>query len=70
MSRGALVIVEGLDRSGKSTQCRLLGQRLNELGHKTKLLRFPGLLKFCLFFVRLCIKNYSVFASQKRLKTN
>jgi len=41
MNRGALIIVEGLDRSGKSTQCRLLGQRLNALGHKTKNLRFP-----------------------------
>lgn len=40
--RGALVVVEGLDRAGKSTQCARLHQFLVDQGHKTKYIRFPG----------------------------
>jgi len=39
--RGALIIVEGLDRSGKSTQCKRLVEGLVSGGHKAKLMRFP-----------------------------
>lgn len=42
VTRGALVILEGLDRSGKTTQVKLLEQRFVELGKKVKLMRFPG----------------------------
>jgi hypothetical protein len=41
--RGALVVLEGCDRAGKSTQCALLEKALNEAGHKSKLLRFPSI---------------------------
>lgn len=40
--RGALVILEGMDRSGKTTQVKLLEQRFVELGKKVKVMRFPG----------------------------
>jgi len=40
--RGALVVLEGLDRSGKTTQVKLLQQRFVELGKKVRLMRFPG----------------------------
>jgi dTMP kinase len=40
--RGALICLEGLDRSGKTTQVKLLEQRFVELGRKVKALRFPG----------------------------
>src|SRR5688572_13556702 len=40
--RGAFVALEGLDRSGKTTQVKLLEQRFVELGRKVKVLRFPG----------------------------
>jgi dTMP kinase len=40
--RGALVVLEGLDRSGKTTQVKLLEQRFVELGRKVKVMRFPG----------------------------
>ena len=40
--RGALVVLEGLDRSGKTTQVKLLEQRFVELGRKVKTMRFPG----------------------------
>lgn len=40
--RGALVVLEGMDRSGKTTQVKLLEQRFVELGKKVKVMRFPG----------------------------
>ena len=40
--RGALIVLEGLDRSGKTTQVKLLEQRFIEEGRPVKVLRFPG----------------------------
>lgn len=40
--RGALIVVEGLDRSGKSTQCNKLLEKLQKENKKVKLIRFPG----------------------------
>lgn len=40
--RGALVVLEGLDRSGKTTQVKLLEQRFVEAGRKVRVMRFPG----------------------------
>jgi len=42
ISRGALIVFEGCDRSGKSTQCKKLVEALNNDGIKAKLWRFPG----------------------------
>ncbi|KAJ7163542.1 thymidylate kinase [Mycena crocata] len=39
--RGALIAVEGLDRSGKTTQISLLQSRLEAAGSQVKLLKFP-----------------------------
>lgn len=41
LRRGALVVLEGCDRSGKSTQSKLLVNSLKNLQFKTELLRFP-----------------------------
>ncbi|KLU91077.1 thymidylate kinase [Magnaporthiopsis poae ATCC 64411] len=41
VARGALITLEGLDRSGKTTQVKLLEQRFVELGRKVKVMRFP-----------------------------
>ncbi|MCJ1434254.1 Thymidylate kinase [Xylographa pallens] len=41
MARGALIVVEGLDRAGKSTQCEHLSVRLGNDGYATKGMRFP-----------------------------
>lgn len=49
-ARGALVALEGLDRSGKTTQVKLLEQRFVEAGRKVKVMRFPG---GCPFFVHV-----------------
>jgi len=40
--RGALIVLEGCDRAGKSTQCKKLVQALIENGKRAKLVAFPG----------------------------
>ncbi|KAB1278786.1 Thymidylate kinase [Camelus dromedarius] len=40
--RGALIVLEGVDRAGKSTQGRKLVDALCTAGHRAELLRFPG----------------------------
>jgi hypothetical protein len=40
--RGAFIVLEGLDRSGKTTQVKLMEQRFVELGKPVKTVRFPG----------------------------
>lgn len=40
-SRGALVVLEGLDRCGKTTQSTRLVKNLERLGYSAELWRFP-----------------------------
>jgi dTMP kinase len=40
--RGALVVMEGLDRAGKSSQCQLLHDKLHSMGIPVRLMKFPG----------------------------
>ena len=41
MTRGALIVFEGCDKSGKSTQCKKLVDILNQNGTKAEQWRFP-----------------------------
>ncbi|GAB0133696.1 hypothetical protein EsDP_00002096 [Epichloe bromicola] len=41
-TRGAFIVLEGLDRSGKTTQVKLLEQRFVEEGMSVKTMRFPN----------------------------
>ena len=41
-SRGALIVFEGCDRVGKSTQCRKLVEALKNGGMRAELMKFPG----------------------------
>lgn len=40
--RGALIVLEGVDRAGKTTQGLKLVTALCASGHRAELLRFPG----------------------------
>ena len=40
--RGALVVLEGCDRSGKTTQCKRLVKALNAENIDAEYCRFPG----------------------------
>ena len=42
MRRGAFVVLEGIDRSGKTSQCKLLLQRLVQAGMTASGMRFPN----------------------------
>ncbi|KAJ5708958.1 hypothetical protein N7493_010292 [Penicillium malachiteum] len=39
--RGALIVVEGLDRAGKSSQCEMLREYILKQGNAVKYIRFP-----------------------------
>jgi dTMP kinase len=41
MKRGIFVVFEGVDRCGKSTQCRLLSKYLSDRGYSVVDMRFP-----------------------------
>ena len=41
MNKGRIIVLEGLDSSGKATQTRLLREKLEEKGIKTKVYSFP-----------------------------
>lgn len=43
-NRAPFIVVEGLDRSGKTTQTALLQERLEKEGVRSKLMKFPGTL--------------------------
>lgn len=51
MARGKLIVFEGLDRAGKSTQCQKLVDGLREKGAKVRLQRFPG--TCCVYWLRI-----------------
>lgn len=49
VARGAFIVLEGLDRSGKSTQVGLLEKRLKAEGRNVRVMRFPGTFAFFFF---------------------
>ncbi|EAA58869.1 hypothetical protein AN8213.2 [Aspergillus nidulans FGSC A4] len=56
--RGALIVVEGLDRAGKSSQCKFLHNILQEGGRPVKYIRFPGDSSFARTLRRKLIDGY------------
>ena len=42
LKRGSLIVFEGCDRCGKTTQCKKLVDSLKKDGVKAELWRFPG----------------------------
>ncbi|XP_049579468.1 thymidylate kinase [Syngnathus scovelli] len=39
--RGALIVLEGVDKAGKTTQCKKLVEALQQKGHPAEMMRFP-----------------------------
>ena len=68
--RGLLIVFEGCDRSGKSTQCKKLIDFLRKDGQKAELLRFPGI-SHKDFFFPLKKKSFGVlkFIMESFIKT-
>ncbi|XP_058460690.1 uncharacterized protein LOC131436167 isoform X2 [Malaya genurostris] len=46
-NRGALVVLEGCDRAGKTTQCKRIVELLTNAGHKAKFMNFPDRSTHC-----------------------
>lgn len=42
IKRGALIVFEGCDRAGKTTQCKKLVERLKNMNIDTKFMNFPN----------------------------
>jgi dTMP kinase len=42
LKRGSLIVVEGLDRSGKSSQCQRLFDHFRLQGQRVRYVKFPG----------------------------
>lgn len=40
--RGLFIVVEGLDRSGKTTQCQKFVDNISSTGKEVKYVKFPG----------------------------
>lgn len=40
--RGTLIVLEGVDKAGKTTQCNKLVQALLQSGRPAEMMRFPG----------------------------
>nr|CAD7198316.1 unnamed protein product [Timema douglasi] len=47
MPRGALIVFEGCDRAGKTTQCKKLVDALVQKGFPAKYMNFPAVIHFC-----------------------
>lgn len=43
-ARGHLIVVEGLDRSGKTTQCQALCEDIGGMDKEVKYVKFPGMM--------------------------
>jgi hypothetical protein len=59
-ARGAFIVIEGLDRAGKTTQVKRLCDKLYAQGHNIKTIRFPGTYPFFMlqFFLVICLCSY------------
>jgi len=40
--RGLFIVIEGLDKAGKSTQCERLAENIRKMGNTVQSMRFPG----------------------------
>jgi dTMP kinase len=55
MKKGKLIVIDGTDGSGKSTQIKLLTDKLKKEGHKVKAIHFPHYENFIGGFIGHCL---------------
>ena len=66
MGRGALIILEGCDKSGKSTQCKKLVDYLVSQSRQAELWRFPGKFVKALFIpINIQVSKFLNFVVMK-----
>jgi hypothetical protein len=63
VARGAFIVVEGLDRAGKTTQVKNMCEKLYGHGHNVKTLRFPciGVPSFILYPIIIFASIFLLF---------
>lgn len=66
--RGAFIVLEGLDRSGKTTQVKLLQTRFVEAGKEVRAMRFPGEFSFLsrLPCCQRCVEDFGKNVGMKK----
>ena len=62
--RGALIVFEGCDRVGKTTQCRRLVEALNTSGIEAKMMSFPSRWQLLQLSVEIMYHHLSLSRSQ------
>lgn len=67
MKRGALIVFEGCDRSGKTTQCQKIVQWFQQQGKRAHFMRFPG--KYIQQLYKLYRINHDLLVSPDRTTT-
>lgn len=63
-TRGALIVLEGCDRAGKTTQCKKLVETLRGLGHKAIYMNFPNRTTACGKMIDSYLTNKSDFTDE------
>ena len=64
MKRGSLIIFEGVDRCGKTTQVKKLSEKLTENGHSIYTTRFPERTSEIGQMINAYLKNTSNLSDQ------
>ncbi|KXJ78676.1 hypothetical protein RP20_CCG003856 [Aedes albopictus] len=62
--RGALIVLEGCDRAGKTTQCKRIVESLISSGHKAKFMNFPDRTTQCGALINSYLTNKDNFTDE------
>lgn len=62
--RGALIVLEGCDRAGKTTQCKRIVEHLVQSGHKAKFMNFPDRSTDCGKLINSYLTNKDNFTDE------
>lgn len=63
-NRGALIVLEGCDRAGKTTQCKRIVETLSNSGQKVKFMNFPDRSTQCGSLINSYLTNKDNFTDE------